>query len=78
MSRIALASGATGDDPAPPSIRLLSAEELAEHERLNGRTYAAEPCDCGDCLSCDVRAMGQHNRDCLVPDIARFVLGAEL
>ena len=78
MTRIALASGATGDNPAPPSIRLLSAEELAEHERLFGRTYAAEPCNCGDCLSCDVRMMGQRNRDWLVPDVARFVLGAEL
>ena len=79
MSCVALASGATGDAPAPPSmICLLSPEELAEHERLFGRVYTAEPCSCGDCLSCDVRMMGQRNRDWLVPDVARFTLGAEL
>ncbi len=83
MTRIALASGATGDNPAPSLIRLLSPEELAEHERLFGHVYTEEPCNCGDCLSCEVQRIGRRLpgpvRELLSsPHDPRFVLGAEL
>lgn len=76
MSRVALASGATGTD-APP-LRLLSAAALAEHRRLFGRVFIEEPCDCGDCLSCEVRSLGRRRHDVLGPDVARFALGVSL
>lgn len=76
MSRVALASGATGTD-APP-LRLLSAAALAEHRRLFGVVVTDPPCSCGDCLSCEVRSLGQRRHDVLGPDVARFVLGVSL
>lgn len=76
MSRVALASGATGTDDPP--LRLLSAEQLAEHQRLFGRVVIEGPCTCGDCLSCEVRSLGQRRHDVLGPDVARFALGVEL
>ena len=55
--RVQLASGATGEAPAP--LVLLAPAVLAEHERLHGRVRRAEPCRCGDCLSCELRTMGR-------------------
>jgi len=55
-ARVQDARGATGDS-APP-LALLSPEALAEHVRLNGRTYRAAPCKCGDCLSYEARWIG--------------------
>ena len=38
---------------------LLSAEAFRAHERLHGRVSREGPCDCGDCLSCEVQRMGR-------------------